>query len=143
MIHTQKEKVVLVTSPAAIVDNAAVTTASIDTNGFDYAKILVILGATDIAVAALKLRQSDNDSDYSDVEGGDFATDGTLPSATDDNKVFAFNVDMLGKKRYLDVTLTGGDGTAGAYFTVVALLSKGKTGPSDAASRGVAGELFV
>lgn len=150
MLNNLRQKVMLLTPPAAIVDNAAVTTASLDTKGWDFADIFVIIGATDIAVATLKLRESDDDSAYSDVANGNFATgtlpDGvaaTLPSATDDNKVFAFRADCRYLKRYLDVSLTGGDGTAGAYFCVVAMLSRGKESPNTMAERGVSQELMV
>ncbi|MGB0973235.1 MAG: hypothetical protein ACPGVG_20115, partial [Mycobacterium sp.] len=55
----QCDKFVMVTAPAAIVDNASLTTAEIDTVGYDYARVLVILGATDIAMTALTVTESD------------------------------------------------------------------------------------
>jgi hypothetical protein len=149
MIESLKQKIVVVTPPAAIVDNAAVTTASIDTKGWDWCDIYVVVGATDIAVAVLKLREADDDSTYSDVTNGNFATgtlpsgsSASLPSATDDNHVFAFRKDCRKGKRYLDVSLTGGDGAAGAFFAVFALLSRGKEAPNTSAERGVTQELF-
>jgi hypothetical protein len=142
MIPSQNMKIVNVTPPGAIIDDAAVVTAAIDTLGFDYADVYVILGATDVAVAALKLTESDQaGSGYTDVEGGDFA--GNLPGATDDNKIFGWHVDLKGKKRYLDVVATGGNGTTGAYITVIAILSRAKQSPNTAAKRGLAKELFV
>lgn len=142
MVHTQSLKVLNVTPPGAIVDNAAFTTASIDTIGFDKALIIVQLGALDIALAALKLRQSDDDSSYSDVTGGDYSVSSTLPSATADNGLYAFHVDLRGKKRYLDVSLTGGDGTAGTYASVIAILDNAQEHPNSATERGFAAELF-
>lgn len=145
MIDAMKQKVVGVTPPGAIVDNAAFTTNIIDTLGFAFVTILVYLGATDIALAALKLRESDA-SDMSgavDVDGADFSTDGTLPSATDDNKLFAIQVNLKGRKRYLDLTLTAGDGAAGTYATAVAVLSQASEVPSSAEGRGFAQELIV
>jgi hypothetical protein len=132
-----------ITPPAAIVDNAAVTTASIDTKGYKKALIVVYLGATDIAVSALKLRHSDDDSTYADVTGGDYSSDGTLPSASADNTAVAWHVNLQGKKRYLDVSLTGGDGTAGAYFTALAFLGDAEEMPNSATERGFGQELFV
>lgn len=143
MIQTQDQKIVLVTPPGAIVDNAALATAAIDTKGFDHCDIYVLLGATDIALAALKLRESDDDTTYADVAGGDFSAAGTLPSATADNTVVGWHVNLLGKKRYLDVSATGGDGTTGAYITIVAVLSRAKQSPNTAAKRGLGQELFV
>ncbi|MFZ9311821.1 MAG: hypothetical protein ACO24O_10030 [Arenimonas sp.] len=55
MIFAQASKFVSITPPAAIIDNASATTASVDTKGWDYAVITVYLGALDIAVSALKV----------------------------------------------------------------------------------------
>jgi hypothetical protein len=142
------KKVVMLTQPAAIVDNAAFTTASLDTKGFKKAIIYVALGALDIALSVFKLRESDDDSAYTDVTNGNFASgtkpDGVaaaLPSATDDNKIYAINVDLRGKKRYLDLSLTGGDGTAGTYAVVWAELCEPEEGTNTMAKRGSAQEL--
>ncbi len=139
----QNTKIVGITPPAAIVDNAAVTTASIDTKGWGYMTVYVYLGASDIAVSALKLQESDTDGSYADVTGLVFGTstniDGStsaVPSSTDDNKFFAFDVNLVGRKRYFDLVLTGGDGSSGAYFTAWAILSRPKDSPVTAAERG-------
>lgn len=143
MIPEQNNKYLIVTSPAAIVDNGSYTTNSIDTKGWDYLTVICTVGATDIAMAALKLGQSDTDSSYTDVTGLVFGTstniDGStsaLPSATDDNKLFVFEVDLRGKKRYFDLTATAGNGTAGTYFSAVAILSRGEISPITAAGKG-------
>jgi hypothetical protein len=138
------QKFVNVTPPAAIVDNASFTTAELDTLGFRFVTYLIVLGATDIAVAALKLTESDTaGSGHADVDGTDYSTDGTLPSATDDNKIFAIHVDLRGRKRYLDLTFTAGDGTAGTFGTVIAVLSDPEIMRSSATDRGLAAELAV
>lgn len=132
-------KYVAVTPPAAIVDNASYTTGEIDTLGFAYLTIVAHLGATDIAMTALKVTESDTSgSDHADVTGLVYGTstdiDGNtsaLPSATDDNKFFVFNIDLRGRKRYIDVTATAGDGTAGTFLTIIGILSRGATGPSN------------
>jgi hypothetical protein len=59
MIHAQNTKLISVTPPAAIVDNTSYATAEVDTNGFDYAQYIVYLGATDIAMTALSVTESD------------------------------------------------------------------------------------
>ena len=146
MFDLEKVKTVAVTNPGAIVDNAALTTAIIDTLGFRAVRIVVLLGALDIALAALKLRESAA-SDMTgavDVEGADFSVSpATLPAATDDNKLVAIHVILNGRKRYLDLTLTGGDGTAGTYAAAWADLYRASEVPSDATGRGFAQELSV
>jgi len=137
----QRIKATSVTPPAAIVDNAAFTTASVDCKDVQEVTFVVYLGALDIALSAFKLRESDDDSSYSDVSGADFSA--SLPAATDDNKVYAIHVsNMSGRKRYLDLSLTGGDGAAGTYATVIALTVP-KAEPSTATTRGYAAELIV
>lgn len=146
MIEAMKQKTVAVTNPGAIVDNASFTTATIDTRGFAFLTIIVVLGALDVALAALKLRESNADdmSGAVDVTGADFSVSpATLPAATDDNKLYAIQVNLKGRKRYVDLTMTGGDGAAGTYATVIAQLSHASEVPSSAEARGFAQELIV
>jgi hypothetical protein len=145
MRNGMAQKVVAVTSPGAIVDNAAFTTNTIDTKGFAFLTIIIALGALDIALAALKLRESDDSgmSGAVDVDGADYSSDATLPAATDDNKLYAIHVNLKGRKRYLDLSLTGGDGTSGTYATAIAILSDAEESPSSAEGRGFAAELIV
>lgn len=144
MIATQNQKFLIVSSPAAISDNAALTTAAIDTKGWDYLDIYVIFGAMDIAMAVLKLQTSDTDGSYADMTGGSFATSpATLPAADADNTVVAWHVNLVGKKRWFDVAATTGDGALGTYSTIVAILSRGEQAPSTAALRGLGQEIFL
>lgn len=143
MIETQAVKFVSVTPPAAIVDNTSFTTASIDTLGWDYLDIYVYIGATDIAMAALKLQTADADTGYADIVGGNFEVSGSLPSASADNTCVAWHVNLVGKKRWFDVVATAGDGTAGTFATIFAILSRGKQAPGSATARGLGQELFL
>ena len=150
MNQLQNTKLVSITPPGLIVDNASYTTSSIDTQGWDYLQVVVYLGATDIAMTALKLQESDTDGSYGDVTGLVFGTSSniagstsTLPSATDDNKFFVFDVDLRGRKRYFDLVATAGDGSAGTYLTAFAILSRGKDQPVTAAERGASQILRV
>lgn len=144
MICSQRQKLVAITPPQAIVDNASWTTAEIDTFGFDYATIYVHFGAMDIAMVALKVTESDTaGSGHADVTGLVFGTStntagstSTLPSATDDNKFFAFEVDLRGRKRYLDLVATGGDGAAGTFLVAWAVLERAEINPDSATDRG-------
>lgn len=140
-------KIVAVTPPAAIVDNAAFGTTTIDTLGFRFAEVYLFLGALDIAVVAAKMQESDDSgmSGAVDIVGTRFGTDNndtgstsSLPSATDDNKFYKFEIDLRGRKRYLDLVLTGGDGSAGTFACAFALLHNGEQEPTTAAQKGVA-----
>lgn len=145
-------KLVSVTPPAAIVDNASFTTAIVDTQGFRLARFVVYLGATDIAVAAFKVQESDDSgmSGAADVTGAVFGTSNndtgsasTLPSATDDNKFFTVEIDLRGRKRYLDLVLTAGDGAAGTFAAAWCELYRGENTPTTAAQKGVSQNLRV
>lgn len=153
MNYLQQCKVVNVTPPAAIVNNAAFSTTTIDTKGYDSAVIYFALGATDVAMAALKLTESDDSgmSGAADITGlvygtstnPDTATTSALPTGTDDNKVFAFFVDLKGRKRYLDVSATAGNGSTGTYGSCIAVLYKSEQVPTTATGRGLGANLFA
>ena len=152
MLYEQMEKVLLPTPPAAIIDDSAVTVAEIDTLGFDRLTIYVILGATDIGITVCKLTESDSaGSGHADISGADFDggtdIDGSadaLPAATDDNKIFVFDVDLKKRKRYIDMGLTVGDGTTGAYVCVMARLTRGVEAPVAVANMGaIVGRIAV
>jgi hypothetical protein len=133
--------------PATLVDNASLTVTELDTKGWDYAQIFVFLGATDIAMSALAVTESDTTgSGHDNVTGLIYGTstdiDGStsaLPTATDDNGIFLFEIDLRGRKRYLDLTATVGDGTAGGYYMVGAILSRGESPPTSVSGRGLDG----
>lgn len=144
MRELQKTKFVAVVPPGIIKDNADFASVEIDTAGWDWLLVVVALGATDIAMAALKLQQSDTSgSGFADVTGlivGTSAnTDGgtsALPSATDDDKIVVFEVDLRGKKRYFDLVATAGNGTTGTYLSAVGILGKGDSVLQTMAGRG-------
>lgn len=120
-------KAVQFIKPGAIVDNAAYAMISHEVAGFAQAIVQVNLGATDIAMTLLKLQHSDDNSTWSDafVVGTDKNIEGavtTLPSATDDDKIVVFLVDLRNVKRYIRVAATAGDGAAGTYLTACGLL---------------------
>lgn len=140
-------KTVLLTPPAAIVDDAAFTTAALDTKGFGHAEIFVAFGAMDIAATVLKVQESDASdmTGAADITGTIFGTDAndtgstsTLPSATADNTIMKFEIDLKGRKRYLDCLLTGGNGTTGTYAVVWAHLHEADEPPISATEKGVA-----
>jgi hypothetical protein len=144
MNDLQVAKYVQVIAPAAIVDDASFTTNEIDTLDFDYLTVVFNLGATDIAMAALKMQSSDTSgSGFADVTGldcnGDTDIDGSaaaLPSATDDNSLVVFQVDLRGQKRYFDLVATAGNGSTGSFGSAVAILSKGAVSAVTSAAMG-------
>jgi hypothetical protein len=149
VIHNQCQKVVNVLPPVAIVDNASWTTNVIDTLGWDYCTIYFCLGANDIAIAALKVQEADAAASATaltngaDVTGLVFGTStniagstSALPADDEDGNVFAFDIDLKGRKRYLDLVATNGDGTAGGFASAFAVLSRGEQAPVTAAQRG-------
>jgi hypothetical protein len=147
MQRLQNVKAVNVTSPRVINDNTAYTTTTLDTMGFDEALFIVQLGALDIAVAALKLQESDDSgmSGAADITGADFSVSpATLPSASADDTFIGIHVKLGGvRKRYLDLSFTAGDGAAGTYASVLVLLSKAEAYPASVADRGFGQLLYV
>lgn len=147
MNNLQNVKVVNVTPPAAIVDNASFATTTIDTLGFNKVAIYFQLGATDIAMTALKVQESDDSgmSGAADITGAVYGASGApaLPTATDDNKIFGFFIDLKGRKRYLDVVATAGDGSTGTFGACTAHLYNSLTTEDNATQRGLAANLIV
>ena len=58
MLQAMNRKFVEVVEPNAILDEASATANVIDTKGYDYVVVNVYLGATDIALTALKLQEA-------------------------------------------------------------------------------------
>lgn len=142
-MHPFPYKAVEAVAPAVIKDDAAFTATAIDTLGFDYCVIAIQIGATDIAMAALKVQESDDNAvadAYADVVGLRFGTDAgidgvtsTLPAADADNTIRLFFIDCRKRERYLKVAATAGDGTAGTYLSGMAFLGRAKEVPVTAA----------
>ena len=146
MQNLQTVKTQWITKPGVIVDNAAFTTTTVETKGYRKARLVVGLGALDIAITALKLQESDDSgmSGAADVTGADFSVSPlSLPGATADNNLYAIHVDLRGRKRYLDLSLTGGDGAAGTYAIAWVDLYDAETEPNSATERGFAAEAIV
>lgn len=142
MVKSQSQKVVQVIAPQAILDNNSWATAEIDTKGYRYCTIYFMLGALDVGITVLKVQESDTSgSGHADITGATFA--GALPSATDDNKIFAFFIDLRGRKRYLDLVATIGDGSSGGFATAWAVLERAEESPNTAAEQGLAGARYV
>ena len=144
MIPLQAVKAAVAIAPAAILDDTSATATAVDTKGWRRATFVFQLGATDIALTALKIQESDDDSSYSDVTGtvmgtdaDAFGTTSVLPSATDDNKVIMMDIGLRGnRKRYLKAVATFGNGTAGGFISGTCLLSNGENAPTSNSEAG-------
>lgn len=138
-------KVVNVIAPQVIKDDASWTESNIDTLGFSSVNVLFSLGASDIAMAALKLQESDDASTWTDITGLVYGTStniagstSALPSADDYNKVYEFSIrNMTGRKRYIQIVATAGNGSAGTYGSCIALLGNADTITLNAAGLGL------
>jgi len=94
--------------------NGETVTANVDTLGYSYAAIDVVLGTSNTVSnkpTTLKLAESDdtvvtNFADITAFVGG--GTGGfTIPNADTANaNIYRFNVDLRGRKRYLKMTVT-------------------------------------
>lgn len=142
----------LVSPPAAKVNNATVTSAIIDTAGYGFVDIAVLLGDTDIALTALKVEHSDDAamSGAADVAGlvfgvsvnPDTGVTSALPTATDDNSIYGFAFSTNGLKRYVRCVATVGNGATGAFVTILAGLSASKKEADTAVERGLKANLI-
>jgi hypothetical protein len=92
-------------------------TASIDTQGADYASVVFHIGAelnTNSTNVALNLKESDTDAATAYVTfNSSFAVTADNTAAT----VQVFNVDLKGRKRYLQVSVTPDTSSNGTVIT--------------------------
>jgi hypothetical protein len=146
MIGLQGTKLLNIIPPGVIVDNATYTSTAVDTLGWDWCTFVVTVGATDIAMAALKVVMDEDSAigSSTDVTGAVFGTSlndtgatSAVPSATDDNKVYVVEVDCKDVERYLDLVATAGDGAAGTYLSAIAILSRGVINTATASEAGI------
>jgi len=150
---SQTIRTVVCIQPQAIKNNAewvgstGSTPVTVDTaaSGVKYnsARVMFALGATDVTIAGMNVMESDDDLTYAEIPGLDFTTDGTAPSATDDNKTFAAFVDLRDKKRYMQLYAVAGNGTSGSYLCAWVDLFDATETPANTADRNNSQELFA
>jgi hypothetical protein len=153
MIPQYQEKIVVVSPPVTLADNATLTCATVDTYGYEYAEFVTMIGVTAVALTAHKIQQSDlsNMGSAADISGTVMGTDNndtgsasTLPSASDDNKAFQTLIDLRGKKRYLKPSITtpvSANNTA--LISVVCRLGRPHEAPNTAANSGTAQRMIA
>jgi hypothetical protein len=145
MIDLQQTKKVQLIWPQARLNNTAITSASVDRKGFNYAAIRVAIGATDIGFTIFKLQESDDNTTFTDIAGADFSVSPlSLPASGATDTLWEWQVDLRGsRKRYLKPALTVGNGTSGAFVSVTAELSRAEQAPANATAEGLAGVATV
>jgi hypothetical protein len=143
MITETITKDVVSVFPQARLNNGSFSVTSVDRRGFDYATLEVALGATDVGLTTFKLQESDDNTNWSDVVGGDFSISGTLPSASNSNTLWGWDINLTGRKRYLRPAITVGNGTLGAFLSATFRLGRAEEAPYGAATRNLAGLLVV
>ena len=142
MIDLQNVKKVIALAPITVADpitSAGVT--SIDTLGYDYAVIDLMIGATNGAVSTLKVLQSDTSLNAADWHNAtdvvvDFNANATTGVVTDvtgnslsyptnnsDNTIHTIEIDLRGKKRYLAIDVIG---TANSDYGIAAMATLGR-----------------
>jgi hypothetical protein len=141
MIHAQFEKFAA-TLPTAAVGSTATSTLTIDRLGYDHVSVSAIRAsnASTVFASVLKVEESDNDSDYTDVTAlvGGGAGGFTIPVVSDTNSaaIVQMDIDCKAKKRYLKVSMTPG---ATATLGIVAGMSRAEVAPTNAAGKGLIG----
>lgn len=110
MQYSQSVKT-LTLAPASI-SSGGTASMILDTRGFAEARICVNAGTSNTATnnfSVLKIEQGDTTSAFSDLDGyvGDASGSWSIPNAVTSATAcqpLVFNVDLLGKKRYLKVS---------------------------------------
>ncbi len=141
MNHAAASKYVNILDPVS--GTGAVTVDNVvDTEGYDYLTIVLSTGAAGAAATVFKAREGEasNMSDAADISGAVFGTsldiDGgtsTLPTDSND-EIYVLNLDLRGRKRYIDVAVTRG---ATTLLSILGILSKGGEITNVLADRGV------
>jgi len=141
MNELQNTKIFSAIPPGVIKDNAAFVSNVLDKRDFpgaDYIEFVGVIGATDVAMAVLKVMESDTKTDATTLGGTPtLVKDSTTkPTATDDDKVFVFGIDLRkSRERFLQIQGTAGDGTSGTYLAAVAIARRLNESSSLAANR--------
>jgi hypothetical protein len=145
MIDLQQTKKLQLIWPQARINNSAVTSASVDRRGFNYATLRVAIGATDIGFTTFKLQESDDNSTFTDVPSADFSISPlTLPAGTNSNTLWEWQIDLRApRKRYLKPAITIGNGSAGAFVSATAELSRAEQAPATPTAQGLTGAAVI
>lgn len=143
MVPIQSTKVGIMLAPMLVSDVTVTGNTYIDTLGYAHLRVLFISGTNDetfgstSATTAPYLEECDTtDGSYSSLSSTPGAVLSDYIRAADDNKVFCIDLDLRGRKRYIEVnTPICGNGTTGVNICILGILSKAQIHP-DSASEG-------
>jgi hypothetical protein len=140
MIHAQNTKEVVLIKPVSITTDGA--SGTVDTLGYDYAVIRVVLNtaATNSPLVALAVSDGPASNSFTAITsltGGTNAGNFTIaaPAGTGaTGEINKFYLDLRRRKRFLKVDI---DPTAARIGTITCELSRAEVAPDTAAGRGL------
>ena len=143
MIDIQNTKLVNLVYPQLKDDGDLADQTYVDTQGWNHARFVIMLGNTDITLGstaegtAPKIEECDTSGGtYTDVSGAALADS---CAADEDGGIFAIDVDLTkSHKRYMRFNaLHAGDGTTGVNACAFCILSRPDIGPKNATQQGL------
>lgn len=116
--------------------NGSQVTASIDTKGFSFARIICLANSNvglSTTTANNKLEESDDNTNFTAIDAAAAGTAYTPSSATVATSLakLVYDVDLRGRKRYLKVTFSTGATTQPIVAVDLGLPADGKTSVSE------------
>ena len=147
MISAQHCKYASITAPVAV--DGTMTTAFVDTAGYSYATVILHQGVSAAAITTLTLGDCDTSGGSYDT----FVTYGTTadiegattikPATSEAGKIFAIQVDLRGRKRYLDLSVVNDGTDPGNVASAICILSRPEQKPVTVADHGDVGTTGV
>jgi hypothetical protein len=131
MIEALNNKYFLTLPPQSI-NGTDTDSTEIDCKGYNYLTVVFLYGASTADMDNLSLKSASAAGGSYSVYSGS-AMD--VPTATDDNKVWVWNINLGGKNRFWKVRCD--PGAAATLVGAVAILSRGDQAPNTDAERGV------
>lgn len=117
---------------------AATTTGTIDTLGYDYCSIDLVANTATATTkpTTLVIGEGDTSTAFTDIAATVGGTAYTMPEGPDTSGDWAvkFNIDLKGRKRYLNLQISPG---TTAIFASVANLFRGEDAPINTTKAGV------
>lgn len=136
------KKIVHMLAPTSTT-NAATSTGSVDTLGYNYLDVVVVQATSNNVtnnLSVCKLSQSDTTdaTNYSDITKfvGDGAGGFTIPDAdTSNHQLYALRLDLRGRKRYIKITMSP---LTTQILQAIAVLTRGEQSAENKTDAGVA-----